>query len=335
MSDDAARKLLDEAIAGLSMTEIIRLQDRLSQDLKRRFERRLAACFSDIVGSTSYFSRFGDEAGRKLQQRHFDFVQRATAGTDGRVVDTAGDGAFLVFPTVDAAARAFIDLQTLISEDNVTRPRDQQLQVRMGFHFGAVLTDGNQVTGDAVNLAARVAATGDPGEIRLTRDAFRELTDSVYRVACRPLGSVLVKGITPPIDLLALGWRDASVYPDLIRIHETSQEIALPSHDVITFGRLADADGAVGNDVVLTLGTDEQTRKISRWQFELRRHPDGFRLRPVSDQITEVDGQVIAKGAEAAIRPGSQVRVARAATVEFLSRAVALTPGMGETSLVD
>jgi class 3 adenylate cyclase len=335
MSDDASRNVLDEAIAGLSMTEIVRLQDRLSQDLKRRFEQRLALGFSDIVGSTPYFARFGDEAGHKLQQRHVDFVRRATAAAGARIVDTAGDGAFVVFPGVDVAARAFIDLQARISEDNVTRPREQQLQVRMGFHFGAVLTDGNQVTGDAVNLAARVAGTGEPAEIRLTRDAFREISDSGHRIACRPLGPVTVKGVSHPIDLLSLAWRDGGIYPDLIRIHETAQEIPLPTHDVITFGRLADTEGGAGNDVVITLGTDEQTRKISRWHFEIRRHPDGFRLRPVSDQLTEVDGHVVTKGAEAVIRPGSQVRVARAATLEFLSRTVAPTPTMGETYTVD
>ncbi|HXJ19470.1 MAG TPA: hypothetical protein VMT03_04485, partial [Polyangia bacterium] len=95
MSEDGTRTKLEDVIAGLSMTEVIRLQDRLSQDLKRRFEQQVALGFSDIVGSTPYFARFGDEAGRKLQQRHYDFVQRATAATGGRVVDTAGDGVFL------------------------------------------------------------------------------------------------------------------------------------------------------------------------------------------------------------------------------------------------
>ena len=334
MSDDGTRTKLEDVIAGLSMTEVIRLQDRLSQDLKRRFEQQVALGFSDIVGSTPYFARFGDEAGRKLQQRHYDFVQRATAATGGRVVDTAGDGVFLAFPTADAAARSFIDLHARISEDNLSRSRDQQLQVRIGFHYGSVLTDGEQVTGDAVNLASRVAGTADPGEIRLTRDAFRELSNAAYRISCRSLGPTPVKGVQHPVDLLSLVWRDGTVFPDVIRIHETAQDIPLPSQDVITFGRLADADGAIGNDVVLALGTDEQTRKISRWQFELRRYPDGFRLRPVSDQITEVDGQVIARGAEAAIRPGSRVRVARAATLEFISR-TGVPLAAGETAAVD
>jgi class 3 adenylate cyclase len=334
MSDDRPRTGLEEAIAGLSMTEIIRLQDRLSQDLKRRFEQQLALGFSDIVGSTPYFAQFGDEAGRKLQQRHYDFVQRATAAAAGRIVDTAGDGVFLVFPTADAAARAFVDLHAQISEDNLSRGRDQQLQVRIGFHYGPVLTDGQQVTGDAVNLASRVAGTAETGEIRLTREAFRELSNAAYRISCRPLGPTAVKGIAHPLDLLSLVWRDGNVFPDLIRIHETAQDIPIPSQDVITFGRMGEGEGAAGNDVVLALGSDEQTRKISRWHFELRRHPDGFRLRPVSDQITEVDGQIIARGAEAAIRPGSRVRIARAATLEFLSR----TPpqlAISETAAID
>jgi len=44
---------------------------------------------------------------------------------------------------------------------------------------------------------------------------------------------------------------------------------------------------------------------------------------------------VIARGDEAPIRPGSQVRLARAVTLEFLSSAVAPTPAMGETYTVD
>ena len=250
--------------------------------------------------------RFGDEAGRKLQQRHFDFVQRAVGATGGRVVDTAGDGAFMVFPSVEAAARTFVDLQGVISEDNVTRPRDQQLEVRMGFHFGPVLTDGVHVTGDAVNLASRVTASGNPGQIRLTREAFRELSNAAFRVACRSLGSVPVKGVSQPVELLSLQWHDSSIYPDTLRIHETGQEIPLPSLDVITFGRLGEAEGVVGNDVCADpRGRGADPEHSPRWHFELRRHPDGFRLRPVSNQVTEVDGQVIEKGADVPIRPAA------------------------------
>ena len=53
--------------------------DQFSGEL--RFERRRALVFSDVVGSTPYFARFGDEAGRQLQQRHVDLLN-AAIGTD-------------------------------------------------------------------------------------------------------------------------------------------------------------------------------------------------------------------------------------------------------------
>ena len=91
-------------LASLGLTEIIQLQDRLSQELKQRFERSLALVFTDVVGSTEYFARFGDEAGRGLHQRHLDLLRDVLPRHDGRVVDTAGDGAFTVFTRVQAAA---------------------------------------------------------------------------------------------------------------------------------------------------------------------------------------------------------------------------------------
>ena len=87
-----------ESLGMLSMAEIVRLQELLSRELRRRFEKELALVFSDVVGSTDYFARFGDEAGRRLQQRHFDLLGPPVLAGGGRIVETGGDGAFVVFP---------------------------------------------------------------------------------------------------------------------------------------------------------------------------------------------------------------------------------------------
>ena len=50
----------------LSMTEIIRLQTVLSQELTRRFERTAALVFTDIVESTRYFAQFGIHSSRRV-----------------------------------------------------------------------------------------------------------------------------------------------------------------------------------------------------------------------------------------------------------------------------
>ncbi len=277
---DAAADAIYAAIGRLSMTEIIRLQNRLSAELKRRFERDLALGFSDIVGSTPYFERFGDEAGRKVQQLHFDLLQQVLVPAGGRIVDTAGDGAFVVFPTTEVAAAAMIALQKEVSLSNASRTREHQLDLRLGLHFGPVLTDGQQVTGEAVNLASRVATSAEPGELRLTKEAFRELSSVFYRLNCRPLGAIRLKGISREVDVLTLDWRDRALFPEAVRLRETGEERLLPHKDTIAFGRLKEVDGFPANDVVLALPQEVESRKISRWHFELRRQPGGSRCAP-------------------------------------------------------
>ena len=302
----------------LSMAEIIRLQNELQQELTRRFQRQAALAFSDIVGSTEYFSRFGDAAGRQLQQLHVDLVAESLARHQGRLVDTAGDGAFLTFARADAAVGALIELQTTVSRANAARSREHQLRLRIGAHWGAVLTDGVAVSGDAVNLCARIAGSADPGEIRLTRELFQELS-AAHRLKCRAVGSAELKGVARPAELFVLDWRDRELFPTHIRIEETADVRRLPDQDIISFGRLREHEGAAANDIVLTLDDPQRALQISRWHFELRRFPDGFRLRPLSDRQTEVDGAPLAKNGEVAVRAGSTVRVARVLTVTLLS----------------
>jgi class 3 adenylate cyclase len=301
----------------LSMTEIIRLQKVLQQELTRRFERQLALAFSDIADSTAYFARFGDAAGRELQQLHLDLLGECLRDR-GRVVDTAGDGAFLVFSTAGAAIDMLIDFQKAISRENTGRSREQQLEVRIGAHWGAALTDGTAVSGDAVNLCSRVAASCAPGEIRITREMLQELPPR-HRLNCHALGSVELKGIGRRAELLRLDWRDRSIFPARVRVVETGEDFDLPERDLVSFGRLREHEGSFANDIVLSHPDPFRAQQVSRWHFELRRFPGGFRLRPLSEAATEVDGLTVVKGSEVAIRVGSQVRVGNVLTVAFLA----------------
>lgn len=304
-------------LSRLSLTEIIQLQNAASLELRRRFEKRLALAFTDVVGSTAYFEHFGNEAGRRLLQRHLDRLEKSVPQTGGRIVDTAGDGAFTCFPHVDSAVTAMIELQASIARENALESRDHQLAVRCGIHCGSVLTDNILVTGDAVNLASRVCSLGHPGELLLTLAAFQELPPAV-RSRCKSRPPVAVKGVLDPVQVLALEWRDRARFPARVRIEETREELGLPELDVITFGRMRRQADSTGNDVVLRLSDEALTRKISRWHFELRRHPDGFRLRAITDRGTAVDGVPVRSGVEVAVRSGSVVRVSDVLTVVFL-----------------
>ncbi len=309
---------MDLDLTNLGLTEIIRLQNRLSEVLRRRFTHSLALCFTDIVGSTAYFARFGDEAGRRLQQRHFDLLERALSLHGGRVVDTAGDGAFSCFPTVEVGASALFDFYRALGDDNAAYGRDDELRVRAGLHWGEVLTDGRVVSGEAVNLCARVCQICGEDEIRLTREAFRKLPNAL-KLRCVRVPTIPLKGIPDVVETLVLEWQSRSLFPVAVRLAETGQEIALPLQDTISFGRRRDGEGGgQGNDVVLETLDPAATKSISRFHFELRRRSYGFVLCPIASGLTEVNHKATPKGSEVPIGPGTVVRVSRVLTLTFL-----------------
>ena len=302
----------------LNLTEIIRLQNQLSALLARRFEKTLALAFSDVTGSTAYFARFGNEAGRRLQQRHVDLIVKSLEGSSGRIVDTVGDGVFLCFPQVETAVEVLSGFQTLRLQENSHLPPEHHMTTRIGIDWGTVLTDRVIVTGDPVNLCAKFAATGQPTEIRITKPAFLELTVQ-RRLRCQPIGPVKVAGVQEPMEMFTFSWADPARFPSTVVIVETGEQIPLPPHPIVTFGRLREMNGLQANDIVLTHKDSSRAQQISRWHFEVRRAPEGLILRSVSTQPTEVDGKAVAKGEETAISAGTVVRLSDVLTLRFVS----------------
>lgn len=163
----------------MSLTDLIRLQNELSEIVVRRFETTLALVFSDIVKSTEYFARFGNEAGRKLQQRHFDLLDQVVRKHGSRIVDTAGDGGFSCFHTADQAAEAAVELQVALCKENINRERDYQLVMRIGIHYRKFLPMGCSLLG-----MRSISARGSLPLVRVQRSTLpgRPLRSCLGRV---------------------------------------------------------------------------------------------------------------------------------------------------------
>jgi hypothetical protein len=106
-----------------------------------------------------------------------------------------------------------------------------------------------------------------------------------------------------------------------VLIEETGLQIALPQQDIVSFGRLHEPEGARANDIVLAHPDPARTRQISRWHFELRRAPEGLRLRTLSDGVTTVDGQPVGRGVELPVRSGTRIGVAETLTLRLAGAA--------------
>ena len=127
-----------------------------------RIDRVMATVlFSDIVDSTSIAVRLGDARWKSLLDRHDALVARQLGRFGGRLVKTTGDG---ILATFDGPARAVAC--GIAIRDGLRR---LDLEVRIGIHAGEVEVRDDDVSGIAVNIAARVEAQAPPGQILATR----------------------------------------------------------------------------------------------------------------------------------------------------------------------
>jgi adenylate cyclase len=122
-----------------------------------RAQRRLAAILAaDVVGYSRLMEH--DEAGtlaavRKLRA---DVIEPRLAEYQGRLFKTTGDGFLSEFPSVVNAVACAAAIQKAMAAGNTDQPEDRQIQLRIGVHLGDVISEGGDVHGDGVNVAARI-----------------------------------------------------------------------------------------------------------------------------------------------------------------------------------
>jgi class 3 adenylate cyclase len=161
----------------------------------KQSERVLATVlFTDIVDSTARAATLGDRAWRQVLDRHDKISQSTVADCGGRLVKATGDG---VLATFDAPARGLRCADTMRSALS-----DAGIAIRAGVHTGEVELRGDDVAGIGVNIAARVAALADAGELLVSRTVKDLVAGSDYAFASRGVHSL--KGVPEGWELLAV-----------------------------------------------------------------------------------------------------------------------------------
>ena len=150
--------------------------------------------FTDLVGFTEFTDTNGDHAAVEVLDRQTAIVD-AELGHHGRVVKELGDGLLLWFAEPSAGVDAARRVQTAVAAE---RERGRfPLAVRMGIHAGEVLERGDDVIGQTVNVASRVADLAAPGELLATEEVVRAVSAGTHRF--RPVGPTRIKGVGDPI----------------------------------------------------------------------------------------------------------------------------------------
>jgi adenylate cyclase len=120
-------------------------------------------------------------------------VAKAAHAHGGRVFNTAGDGFMLEFPTASGA---------LAAAEEIAGAGDPP--VRVGVHLGEVsVTDGGDLLGHGVNVAARIQQMAQPGAVLASGDVKRAVRGPLGE-RLKPQGSVRLDKMSETLPVFAL-----------------------------------------------------------------------------------------------------------------------------------
>ncbi len=182
--------------------------------MERLTRKTVTVLFADVVGSTALGEARDPEAVRTLMGRYFERMRTVIERHGGTVEKYVGDAVMAVFgiPTAhedDAlrAVRAAADMRVALGDLNAELPAP--LSVRTGVNTGEVVTGDEHtlVTGDAVNVAARLEQTAAPGEILVGETTYELVRDAVV---AEPLEQLELRGKAEA----STAWRVVAVVPE-------------------------------------------------------------------------------------------------------------------------
>ena len=161
--------------------------------------------FTDIEGSTALTQRVGDAGAMELLKAHNGIIRQALQAHGGNEVKHTGDGFMVSFISASGAVDCAISIQGAIASHNEETSEDYPLRVRIGLHAGEPVTDGGDLFGVAVQLAARICDRAESDQI-LVGGVIKELcTGNTFEFTDR--GAAELKGFETPVQLFEVPWR--------------------------------------------------------------------------------------------------------------------------------
>lgn len=135
--------------------------------------RSMTFLFSDLKGSTQLYERVGDIRAYEIVREHFTLLSEITQEMGGAVVKTIGDAVMASFAEPLPALHAALLMRRAIARLSID---GAPLQIKIGLHAGPCLAvesnDRLDYFGRTINIAARVQASADAGEIVITDPIF-------------------------------------------------------------------------------------------------------------------------------------------------------------------
>jgi class 3 adenylate cyclase/YHS domain-containing protein len=150
-------------------------------------------CFADLAGYTALTDAHGDISAADVAQRFFDLTAELLTG-DARLVKTIGDAVMICTSDPRQGLQIGLDLLQAIERE------PQFPGVRVGVHHGPVVERDDDIFGATVNVAARLTAHADVGQL-LTSGTIASLLADVEHLTTVALGPTRLRNVAEPVEV--------------------------------------------------------------------------------------------------------------------------------------
>lgn len=167
--------------------------------------------FADIAGSTHLYDQLGDQVAQKVISTTLKLLSQVTIEFNGLVVKTIGDEVMCRFDEADHAIYAACAMNEMLHDNKVLNK--VFIAVRIGMNTGQAILDSNDndIFGDAVNVASRMADIATANKIILTKKTAEAVSPELFRSRLRIYDRERVKGKTEKVDVYEVLWNPNDV----------------------------------------------------------------------------------------------------------------------------
>jgi adenylate cyclase len=173
--------------------------------------RKTISCvvmFADIADSTTIYENMGDELARERILNALNTLIAITQSNKGHLVKTIGDEILVYFTDVDLALLAAHRIQEVMEDDQNSETKG--VSIRIGMQFGSVILETNDIFGDTVNVAARIASMAKARQILCTKEMACLVKNNAISASMRPFDRITVRGKSEPLDIYLFSWEEES-----------------------------------------------------------------------------------------------------------------------------
>ena len=217
---------------------------------------------TDISGSTPRFRTLLAADLQSLLDEHQALLARCAAGQGGSIVKGAGDGYWLTFPSVTAAARAAMEMQESLRLAQPNRG-DDRVAMRIVIALGDLALHDGDLVGDTLALVARIDAITPPDEIYLSHAARLASTAAEIRLAL--VNNFSLKGFDEPVAVFRVEQRHRTQITD---------DACILVSDLRGFARLMEAGSVAAIERVLD-ALDGLTQSVAKESGGVVRYSQG------------------------------------------------------------